>query len=158
MVYWEVFRMLYKPYKITKTHIELMLDFNDEKNFDILVSMLKVFNLQTAQLVCSCAYDDKRIALSVVDGVVKVDIIKNRPFVYAVVKRNLKVFINSDFTLKELLQISNNHDVMLTIMPTDTDNSKTNIIINDNGHDYILFDKNEFDVQEIREKFKQIIR
>lgn len=47
---------------------------------------------------------------------------------------------------------------MLTIMPTDTDNSKTNIIINDNGHDYILFDKNEFDVQEIREKFKQIIR
>ena len=57
--------------------------------------------------------------------------------------------------LKQLLEISNNYDVMLSITPIDK--ITPNFIINDNGHDYINFDKNEFNVQVIIEELNKLL-
>ena len=153
--YLEEFRMIVKPYKLNKSFVELLYDFSDEKNYDILINIFKIFNLQIAQLVCSCVYDDKKIALSIVDDKVKVGIEKKRPLIYSINNKEFKVSINSDFMLKQLLEISNNYDVMLSITPIDK--ITPNVIINDNGHDYINFDKNEFNVQVIIEELNKLL-
>ena len=148
--------MIVKPYKLNKSFVELLYDFSDEKNYDILINIFKIFNLQIAQLVCSCVYDDKKIALSIVDDKVKVGIEKKRPLIYSINNKEFKVSINSDFMLKQLLEISNNYDVMLSITPIDK--ITPNVIINDNGHDYINFDKNEFNVQVIIEELNKLLQ
>lgn len=147
--------MIVKPYKLNKSFVELLYDFSDEKNYDILINIFKIFNLQIAQLVCSCVYDDKKIELSIVDDKVKVGIEKKRPLIYSINNKEFKVSINSDFMLKQLLEISNNYDVMLSITPIDK--ITPNVIINDNGHDYINFDKNEFNVQVIKEELNKLL-
>ena len=147
--------MIVKPYKLNKSFVELLYDFSDEKNYDILINIFKIFNLQIAQLVCSCVYDDKKIALSIVDDKVKVGIEKKRPLIYSINNKEFKVSINSDFMLKQLLEISNNYDVILSITPIDK--ITPNVIINDNGHDYINFDKNEFNVQVIIEELNKLL-
>ena len=80
---------------------------------------------------------------------------KKRPLIYSINNKEFKVSINSDFMLKQLLEISNNYDVMLSITPIDK--ITPNVIINDNGHDYINFDKNEFNVQVIIEELNKLL-
>lgn len=38
MEYLEEFRMIVKPYKLNKSFVELLYDFSDEKNYDILIN------------------------------------------------------------------------------------------------------------------------
>ena len=45
---------------------------------------------------------------------------------------------------------------MLSITPIDK--ITPNVIINDNGHDYINFDKNEFNVQVIIEELNKLLQ
>ena len=149
--------ILFKPYKISNTQIDLLWNVSDEKYYSRLIKVLRVFEMNNKQLVCYCSYDDKSITISICDKGIKVDRIKNKPFIYTIVKKEIEVFIESYIALKELLQISNIYDVTITLTSPKVANSKTKLIINDNNHDYIILDKNE-NIKKIKSQFKQIMK
>ena len=135
-------------------HIELFCDFDKEQNFDSLLELLKLFDLNN----CICSYDKDLINLTVINGEVNVEIIeKKKKFFRAIYFKEVEIEINSDDTLKNLLQIVINYDAVLCIKSKDEPNSKTILVVNDNGHDYINFDSNKYVLKEIKTKISQIL-
>ena len=146
--------MVIKRYNVHSNRVELFCDVAEEKNFDSLLELLKLFELNT----CICSYDKDLINLTVINGKVNVEVIeKKTKFFRTIYLKEIEVVINSDDTLKNLLRIVMNYDAMLSIKPKDEPNSKTIFVVNDNGHNYINFDNSKYDLKEIKTKISQIL-
>jgi hypothetical protein len=152
--------MIFKQFKIEKTLLSkiatMYLYFVEEENSDKLYKILEVFGL-SMPLTCCCSYDKDLINLTISDNVNVEVMEKEKKFIRTIHLKETDVVVNSVNTLKKLLRISNDYDAILVFKSMDMSNTETVFVVNDNGHDYINFDKNKYDRNKIKEKINQIL-
>ena len=145
-----------KKFKISKNNVELR--FNVTKDFDVFIKLLNLFNLNIGDTICTCSYDKELIDLIIIDGEVNVEVVETeKKFLRTIRIKETDVNVNSVDTLKKLLKISNDYDAILIFKSMNASNDETVFVISDNGHDYINFNKNEYDKNEIKTKISQIL-
>lgn len=153
--------MIFKQFKIETTLLNkiaiIYLYFVEEKNSDKLYKALEIFGL-SMPLTCCCSYDKDLINLTISNENVNVEVLeKEKKFIRTIHLKETDVVVTSVDTLKKLLKISNDYDALLTFKSMDESNTETVFVVNDNGHDYITFDKNKFDKKDIKTKINQIL-
>lgn len=153
--------MIFKQFKIEKTLLSkiarMYLYFVEEENSDKLYKVLEVFGL-SMPLTCCCSYDKDLINLTISDDDVNVEILeKEKKFIRTNHLKEIDVVINSVNTLKKLLRISNDYDAILVFKSMDMSNTETVFVVNDNGHDYIDFEKNKYSNKATEAKINQIL-
>ena len=151
--------MLFKPFRIHRSGANVSIEFSwimtAEEHFGRLTELLEMFGMRYGQMVCTCFYDKYVIDLNSGGNGIEINVITGKKHL---MDRHgeLEVAVDSDKTLKDLLNISNTYDVMLTIAPKK--NSKTEMIINDNGDDYINFDNGEFDTKTMKAEIMKMVK
>lgn len=153
--------MPFKPFRIHGSRAKVSIEFSSaisaEEHFDRLIKLLKVFGMRHGRMVCICYHDKDIINLSVKGNDIEINIITGKkPFFRLIRLEEIEVAIDSDKTLKSLLNISNTYDAMLRIVPMK--NSETEMIINDNGKDYINFDNKEYDTGTVKAEIEEIFK
>ena len=148
--------MFFKSFKVnrnildSKASVEFFWITSDEKNFDLLIKVLEVFEL-SMPLSCRCSYDKDRLIVKQGATSIEVTNLEPKKKFRVITLQEVKITIVSETVLKDLLRLSNEYDAML-IITSRNEHSKTELIINDNGHDYINFDKSQYDVKEVKKK------
>jgi hypothetical protein len=134
---------------------ELLWDVSNEKYYNSFTTLIEKFKI-CKPLACTCLYDKDIIDLSVSERGVEVKTItEKKPFIRRIILKELDVIVETDTILKELFRISRAYDATLFIKSNSEPNSKTLIIVNDNGHDYINFDKHELDRKTVKALLKR---
>lgn len=142
---------------MVKAHVEIPWNVGTERCFDKFIKVLEVFEIGSEQIICTCSYDKDLINLSSSDEGIEVNLItEKKPFIRVIKQKELEVAINSDKMLKDLLEISSEYEAMLSI--NSKHNSNAEIIINDNGHDYINFDSSKYDARTVKAEIKKIAK
>jgi hypothetical protein len=138
----------------TNVVVELFWNASDGKYFDRISRMMQVIGM-SLPLNCKCSYDREMLSLVKTQNGIEIEPLKPCKGIRIVGWQEVDIIIDQDSTFKELLKLSNNHDALLIIT---SETCKSELLINDNGHDFIYFDKNEYDIKDVKEKFKQILK
>lgn len=122
--------------KITQANVQLDISIEDYDEKKML-QLLEHLDLNVESLICECFYDKDRIKLFLEGEEVRVDVNfeKKKGFHKSYLDKTV-IAVNSINCLAQLLRLSKDHDVLLSMKSTNPKNT-TRLVINDNGHDYV---------------------
>ena len=151
--------MIFKPFKINKLMfspkvcVQLFWNMSDKGHFEALKEMLHIVGL-SFPLKCEYSFDKERLIVNKTDAGIEIEILKPRKVVRVIKLQRDEIVVETDVIFNQLLRLANEHDALLFIS---SENSGSEVLINDNGRDFIHFDKTQFVVKDVKDKFNQIL-
>lgn len=130
-----------------------LYNLNEETQQIKFKEIINLFDLYNFHFLSSCFVEPDSQLLNL-DNMKIIKIYKklfSKKFCY-------KIEIIHDFnSIIEILSIAANEDISLFIIPLDKDNSQIEMLINDNGHTFLTFDTQKYQLDEIVSKVKKIL-
>lgn len=150
-----------KTHRIKKigSYFEL-LDLYDQNDLEKLKEVIDIFKLDEILLKCVIRIpaDSKLLDLSSISKSIVVNIKKTKKYILS---KKMQSDVEIEFygeMLSKILDIAAEEGEALYIIPKDIENEDIELILNDNDHNYINFSMKKYNVKEVEQKAKLILK